>query len=317
MSIQRYPRTVTIFKGEGRIFLVPTIQHIGGYSVDAEWFIRIKDMENCEEIGNGILNAFEFIEDSPISTSTAKEQEENAAWKKNSKYKGWVSFWKNNYCADLNIYESGEYRLNLTERMLEHKGIYNGSIKKIFLPPTASEEEIGKAVIDVFKAAEEYYQENPAYAPYPTKKLELLDGSTLTVKHPRDNHFDDFEDCHAAEIYQCYSYLPQEDAEPSADFFIGIAPELDCNLDALNIRTSWEDFYGKADFFERKEVEYGIFKLRVEMKNKHTHKISYFLRQDEDLLLECGMDVHQPNRRKKLDEKLVDLFQEFSLSCKM
>ena len=55
----------------------------------------------------------------------------------------------------------------------------------------------------------------------------------------------------------------------------------------------------------------------VVVKNKHTHKISYLLRQDEDLLLECGMDVHQPNRRKKLDENLIELFKEFVLSCKM
>lgn len=53
------------------------------------------------------------------------------------------------------------------------------------------------------------------------------------------------------------------------------------------------------------------------MKNKSTHKISYILPQDEDLLLECGMDVHQPNRRKKLDEKLMELFKDFALSCKM
>ena len=80
---------------------------------------------------------------------------------------------------------------------------------------------------------------------------------------------------------------------------------------------TWEEFYGKADFFEMQEGDYGIFKLRIEMKNKHTHKISYLLRQDEDLLLECGMDVHQPNRRKKLDENLIELFKEFVLSCKI
>ena len=28
------------------------------------------------------------------------------------------------------------------------------------------------------------------------------------------------------------------------------------------------------------------------------------------------MDIHQPNRRKKLDEKLTALFEEFALECK-
>lgn len=84
----------------------------------------------------------------------------------------------------------------------------------------------------------------------------------------------------------------------------------------MNVRSSWEEVYGKAEFFEIQECDCGIFKLRVEMRNKDTHKISYFLQLEEDLILECGMDVHQPNRRKKLDEKLVDMFREFILSCK-
>ena len=97
---------------------------------------------------------------------------------------------------------------------------------------------------------------------------------------------------------------------------MGIAPELDCNLDVQNIKSCWEEVYGKAEFFEVQEVEYGLFKLRVEMRNKATHKISYLLQMEEDLLLECGMDVHQPNRRKKLDENLSALFEEFTLECK-
>lgn len=158
MSDQRYPWNVSIYKGENRILINPMVRHIGSYSIGSEFFFYIKDMENAEEIGNSILKAVKFIKESPISTSTAKEQNENAVWKKNSKYKSWVSFWKNNYCADFSVYENGEYRLNLTERMLEHKGVYNGSIRMIFLSPTATAKEIGEAVIEVFRATKDYYQ---------------------------------------------------------------------------------------------------------------------------------------------------------------
>ena len=316
MSSKKYPRTVTIFKGEGRIFLVPVIRHIDGYSVDADWFIRIKDMDNSEEIGISILKAFEFINESPVSTRTSKERSESAAWKKNTIYKSWISFWKNNYCVDFDIFENGEYKLNLTERMKEHKGIYHGSIKKLFLPATCSVHEIGKAVLDIFNFADEYYHQASAYDFYPLKQLELLDGSNLMVKHPKDKHFTDYEDYGVGELYQCYCYLPKEDGESTAEFFVGIAPELDCNLDTSNIKSCWEKFYGKAEFFEVQEARYGMFKLRVEMRNKATHKISYLLQMEEDLILECGMDVHQPNRRKKMDEKLTALFEEFTLECK-
>ena len=41
------------------------------------------------------------------------------------------------------------------------KGGYYGCIKSINLPANATAEEIGNAIIDVFKAAEEYYEQNP------------------------------------------------------------------------------------------------------------------------------------------------------------
>ena len=314
--VQKYPLLLSIYKGEGRILLIPIIDHRGGYSVDSDWFINLKNIEDYVEIGEGIFKSIDFVKESPISKVTSKERDLKAAWRKNSKYKSWISFWKNNNHAFYKLYEDGHYEVYSTKRTVDRKGGYGGCIKKVNLPKEATVEEIGKAVIEVFEAAEEYYHQSPAYAPYPVKQLELLDGSNLMVKHPKDKHFMDYEDYGVGELYQCYCYLPKEEGESSAEFFVGIAPELDCNLDAQNIKNRWEEVYGKAEFFEVQEVEYGIFKLRVEMKNKDTHKISYLLQMEEDLLLECGMDVHQPNRRKKLDENLSALFEEFTLECK-
>lgn len=170
----------------------------------------------------------------------------------------------------------------------------------------------------MFNALEEYYKEHPSkkIERYPIETIELLDGSSLHFQTPKNSHFVDSDDCSAAEIYKCYSYLANEYAEPSAEFFLGIGAELDCDLSAENIRKSYEKYNGKADFFEINNVDFGIYKIRAEMKNKSVHKISYYLQMDEDLILECSMEVHQPNRRKKVDEKLSALFQDFALSCK-
>ena len=54
--------------------------------------------------------------------------------------------------------------------------------------------------------------------------------------------------------------------------------------------------------------------MQVEFRNKETHKISWFLKQSDDLLLECGMKVYKP-RRRKLDEKLSTQFEEFAAEC--
>ena len=96
-----------------------------------------------------------------------------------------------------------------------------------------------------------------------------------------------------------------------------MAAELDCSLEMENVRSTWEELYGKQDFFDMQEIERGIFELRFEMKNKDIHKISHFLQIEEDLLLECSMEVHSPNKRKKLDEDLAKLFAEFAGSCKL
>lgn len=316
MNVQKYPWVISVYKGEGRILIIPAIKHIGGYSILSSWFINIENMEDYAMIGTGIINAVEYIKNSPISTLTPREQDLNAAWQKNSKYKSWISFWKNNNNAKVIVHENGEVEIFSTQRTEGKKGGYGGSIRKEVLSVTCTMEEIGRALIEVFQAAEEYYNDKPAYDPYPTKNLQLLDESSLIVKHPADRHFVDEEDGGAAEIYQCYSYQKQEGGESSAEFFLGIAPELDCNMEPGNVRSAWEELHGKAETFEMQECEHEVFTYRAEMRNKSVHKISYLVQSEEDLLLECSMEVHQPGRRKKLDEKLTGLFEEFVMNCK-
>ena len=151
---------------------------------------------------------------------------------------------------------------------------------------------------------------------YARKEIDLLDESKLTYEEPRDKHFADFEDGGVAEIYQIYSYLPSEDAESSCDIYLGIASEIDCNIEEENVKTFWEKYYGKAKDFVYEECKKGIFTHRVELKNSKAHKISYLLKQDEELVLECSYVLHQPSRRKKLNEKLQEVFEKFVISCK-
>ncbi|MDE6596714.1 MAG: hypothetical protein K2K44_12005, partial [Oscillospiraceae bacterium] len=71
-----------------------------------------------------------------------------------------------------------------------------------------------------------------------------------------------------------------------------------------------------SDLYKSEAVEHGIFKLRAEMRNKSIHRISYLLQIDENELLDCTMELRKPNSRKKLDEKLIGLFEEFARQCK-
>ena len=150
----------------------------------------------------------------------------------------------------------------------------------------------------------------------PPKVITLLNGSEILVEEPDDKHFSDCDDYGLGEIHQVYMYFHREGAEHSAEFYLGIAAELGCDMSQENIRSAWEKQNGKSEFFEVKPTEHGIFKLRAEMRNKSIHRISYLLQIDESELLDCTMELHKPNSRKKLDEKLTGLFEEFALRCK-
>lgn len=148
----------SIFKGEGRILIVPLISHIAGFSVDSVNVQVIDDCENYVNIGNALLKTKEIIENSPVSKETPKERDEHAIWKTHSKCKGRIAFWRKNYHAYFIFMENGEYDIYSTMKI--KGGGEGGCIKEIILPPESTPEELGKAVAEVLEAAEEYYKEN-------------------------------------------------------------------------------------------------------------------------------------------------------------
>lgn len=300
---------ITIYKGEGRILVIPIID-----CTATDWFVRMPETACNLEVGQAVLDALNVIKKAAFE---GYQWDCNAvpAWQKNSRYKGWRFFWKHNHISFVEIFDDGQYHIFCPQKYEDDPGALGEPLKDICLSADANAEEIGKAVINVLEASEAYSWEFKDTEAWRKQQVELLNGTTLNVIYPKDSHFEDYQDCGVAEIHQCYAYLSGEGAESSAEFFVGIAPELDCNLKEANVHASWERVYGKADSFQMEAVDYGIFKFRAEMRNRGIHKTSYFLQVDEDELLECGMHVYQPNRRKKTDEKLAAKFEKFASDC--
>lgn len=61
---------VSIYKGEGRLLIIPSIFHKYGYSIDADWFRSIKDLTDYRAIGEALLEGIEYIKVAPVSTLT-------------------------------------------------------------------------------------------------------------------------------------------------------------------------------------------------------------------------------------------------------
>lgn len=53
MMLHSYPLLISIYKGEGRMLIVPLIDHIAGYSIDSDWFINLSDLDNAVSVGEG------------------------------------------------------------------------------------------------------------------------------------------------------------------------------------------------------------------------------------------------------------------------
>ena len=81
MMLHSYPLLISIYKGEGRMLIVPLIDHIAGYSIDSDWFISLSDLDNAVSVGEGVKSALDYIRNSPLSSLTPNERKENAAWK--------------------------------------------------------------------------------------------------------------------------------------------------------------------------------------------------------------------------------------------
>lgn len=311
-----FPWLIDVFKGEHQLFVVPYITTIGYYYTSMAWYRKLNDTESPEVIGEAIWDAFEHIRISPVDARTRAERDEDLFYLKETKCKSRRAFNKKYICCGISMNEQGIYSVSTSIVSDDNQGYRDiDGVKPVTLPNSTSSTDLGNAVINALRISEEYAKfQKPD--PYPPIEVELLSDQMVEISPPRDRHFTDMEDGGTAEIYRLYEYYPKEGADSSAEFYFGIAAELDCDMSEDNISRAWEDRYGKAELFEVKPIEYGIFKLRAEMRNKSIHRISYLLRIDESELLDCTMELRKPNSRKKLDEKLTDLFEKFVRQCK-
>lgn len=312
-----FPWFIEVFKGEHHLFVVPSITTICGYSTWMAWYRMLDDTESPEVIGKAILDAFEHIRVSPVDARTQAERDEDLFYLKGTKCKSYKAFYKKYMYCIIDMNEQGIYTVAALIHSVDNRG-YTGidGDESVKLSNNATATDLGNAAINSFRIIEEYAKSQKP-DPYPPVEVELLSDQKVKISPPRDRHFTDMEDGGAAEIYRLYEYYLKEGAESSAEFYLGIAAELDCDMSEENIRRVWEEMYGSAEMFTIGESTYETFTLRVEMRNKAVHRISYLKQIDENELLECTMEVKQPNRRKKLDERLSEMFETFAGKCAM
>ncbi len=126
MSVQPYPWTVRIYKGEGRFLIVEEVEHRAGYNTYSDKITIVSETEDdlVDKLGNKVLSRIKAVENSPLYVGKPKQ-----FWKNGSKYKGYITFWKHNFLAYVKLFEDGSYEIYSTKKFREKKGGYNGCIK--------------------------------------------------------------------------------------------------------------------------------------------------------------------------------------------
>lgn len=313
-----FPYDIHLYRGEGQILVVPLTKCMFWRRRELSLYCSLSDSENAINIGKTIKEVFDYLKNCPVDTRNVEECRDDDYVLNNTICKNYKVFIKKYSLCFAVLNEDGTYIISASER--DNKG-YGGlddpnDSFRFKLPKEASEEEIGNVVVAALNRSDEFERAKKP-DPYPPVEVELLSDQKIEIFPPRDRHFTDMEDGGATEIYRLYEYYPKEGAESSAEFYLGIAAELDCDMSEENIRRVWEEMYGSAEMFTIGESTYETFTLRVEMRNKAVHRISYLKQIDENELLECTMEVKQPNRRKKLDEQLSEMFETFAGKCAM
>lgn len=312
-----FPYDVAVYKGENRLFVVPYITSIFYLGYWMAWYRMLDDTESPEVIGKAILDAFEHIRVSPVDARTQVERDEDLFYLKETKCRSYSAFYKKYMYCNIDMNEQGIYTVAALIHSVDNRG-YTGidGDESVQLSNNATALDLGNAITNAFRILENYAGAKKP-DPYPPVEVKLLSDQKVKISPPRDRHFTDCDDCGAAELYKVYKYYPQEGAESSAEFYLGIAAELDCDMTEDNIRTVWEKLYGKGENFEVTSTGCGIFTLRADMRNSKVRKVSYLLRIDESELLECTLEVDHPNKRKKTEERLIKMFEKFASECRI
>ena len=222
---------------------------------------------------------------------------------------------KKYYLGLVFVYKEGRRYWNDSAPSTGEKGVltFEPALEFTELPPA---EVLGEMVLEAFSRSAQLAARKSSGV-CPSKTITLLNEKELSITPPKERNFCDEDDCGVGEVYQLYSYQQSGSSDSAAEFYLGMAAELFQDPTSDYVRAKWEEEYGKADFFEMREVNHGIFTLRAEIRTKKEHRISYFLILDDDDVLDCTMLLHQPNRRKKLDEKLTESFEAFALGCRI
>ncbi len=313
----KYPYHVDIYKGEGKIIIVPLITSAGWYSTEMAWHRQITDLENAELIGKIALEALKHIGNSPVDARTKQEREDDSIWKNASTYKSYKSFNKNYILCGVILYEDGKIIISPTEKLDGNKGYGGNDEGLVYLSINNSPEEIGNAVINCFKMMEEAEESKKTGKKKRTSVIETLSDDKISFELPDLNRYEDEQDFHSAEIYQGYSFSYHNADEPAVRFYFSIALELDNELNKDAVLNAFEEEYEELSEVKFEKLTDSFYEYYADIISDNYRKIAYLRRMDENELFSCELIIETKALRAATVSKVIKDFTHMAESCKL
>ena len=293
---------------------------------EAIGYTTIKMLSRFHNIGDLTLSEFQNMTDMNIDSYYTHNQEERMRFLEVKSEKELNESFNecsieydiinNNYNLKLSwIYQEGRKKWRDGSDSIGKQGIFTFD-EPLEFDDDVAPERLGEMILEAFNRSQKMSKIMTRGTGLP-KEIDLFEGTILEVSSPKDKHFSDYDDAGVGEIYQDYAYIAREGAESSADFLLTVAPEIYEDLSCDNIRSAWIKAFGEADEIDVTEKKYGIYQYRAEFKNKKMFRIAYFKVLNDGTALECCLEITFPSKKKKLIEKLPEMFEQFALNCKI
>ena len=294
-------RIVSINREKDRFPVCPFVMSWGINRVTDRFFRSLRGPDvTARDVGVAVLDAFAFIERTGPLELTLEENEN--FWRHDTKYKTWRAFVRNNDLVEVTNYKDKEYWVYAYPPRSDNADL-DDEVWRGTVPAGASARELGQAVLDAYRAIDEWKKTHGRRAGRPqataVRRVELCDGGVATLPGPGEGFAE--RTSAAGEVLLAFERTGRG-GDPVASLYLAEA-EWDAETDGGESwgewLERWEEGNGPARSVSREACAEGPFTRRWTARNGSCLTVALLAPLTDGLAVMLCLDAARPGRRAK------------------